>query len=99
VRQVVKKNCEIKLHPDLIGIAFYLLPYVLQMVENLLSAWELLGERYVHGPRTAPIDQWLPPTWSSQRSPVFPVPFLLGLGRRYLVYLLFLVWICGQGIS
>jgi hypothetical protein len=75
---VVKKSEIIMLHPDLIGIAFYDLLPVLQMVEKPLSAWELLGERYVHGHP----DEWRPPTWSSQRSPVFPVHVLAGLGRH-----------------
>jgi hypothetical protein len=61
---------------------------------NFSSAWELFGERYVHGPRSAQISGWL------RHGPArghwcFPYHFYLGSATIYMVYL-FVVRICAS---
>jgi hypothetical protein len=81
VGQVVKKmrNDAARLHPDLIGIKFICSPFY-----KSLKLFECMGTfRWkIRARPTERPDQWLAPTWSTQRSLVFLVSFLLGLGRH-----------------
>ena len=60
--QVVKKQWEIMVRPDLVGIAFYLLPDLqIGRLQETFSGRTLLHERYMHGPRKC--RQFVAPTY------------------------------------